>query len=50
MELHAKIGELALTNFFCRRAHQHQGGIAERQTMIDASTLCPSGSRPLPSS
>ena len=39
-ELHAKIGELTLTNdFFSRRAHQ--GGIAERKTMIDREHALP---------
>ncbi|WP_161914419.1 IS3 family transposase [Methylosinus sp. C49] len=38
--LHAKIGELTLTNgFFVRRAHQ--SGIAERKTMIDRSYELP---------
>ena len=39
-ELHAKIGELTLTNdLFCRFAHQ--GGIAERKTRIDRQHSLP---------
>ena len=39
-ELHAKIGELTLTNdLFCRFAHQ--GGIAERKTTIDRQHSLP---------